>query len=124
MKSVEELDVYNIGMDIAVDIYKLTENFPKSEVFGLTSQMRRAAVSITSNLSEGASRNTSGEYRHFVGISRGSAAELRSQIKISYKLGFIDEYSYKNFTEKLNQTCRMLTGLINSLSPAPTHSQE
>jgi len=124
MKSVESLDVYNLGMDIAIDIYKMTEFFPKSEIFGLTSQMRRAAISITSNLSEGAARNTSGEYKHFVGISRGSAAELRSQVNISCKLGFIDSKIHKNITEKLNQTCRMLTGLINSLSHTPAPTQE
>ena len=118
MISVEELDVYKLGLEIAVDIYKITESFPKSEMFVLVSQMRRAAVSITSNLAEGASRNTSNEYRHFVGISKGSAAELRCQVDISCRLGFINDRTNNDLKEKLNRTCRMLTGLINSLTPA------
>ncbi|MDR0803964.1 MAG: four helix bundle protein [Rickettsiales bacterium] len=120
MKSVEDLDVYNLGIDTAVDVYKIMDTFPKSEMFGLVSQMKRAVVSITSNLAEGASRNTSNEYRHFVGISKGSAAELRCQMKISHKLGFIDNETYIRLTDQLNKICRMLTGLINSLGHTPT----
>ena len=120
MKSVEELDVYKLGMDIVVEIYKITRGFPKEELFGLSSQMRRAGVSITSNLAEGGSRNTTSEYKHFVGIAKGSAAELRSQVQISQKLGFISDEVFIGLTNKLNQIGRMLAGLIARLSITPT----
>jgi len=109
------LDVYKITFQLTVDIYKITEKFPKEELFGLTSQMRRAVISINSNLVEGASRGTSGEYKHFVGIARGSAAELKYQIKIASHLGFINENISNNLIEISDRICQMLTGLMNKI---------
>lgn len=87
MKSVKELKVYKMAFQISLDIYKLTEHFPHSELFGLVSQMRRAAVSVCSNLAEGCSRGTTKEYVHFVYMAKGSASELSCQIDLSVALG-------------------------------------
>jgi four helix bundle protein len=116
MISVKDLDVYKTGFDIAIAIYKTTEAFPKTEIFGLASQMRRAAVSINSNISEGSSRNTTGEYKHFVGIANGSASELEFQIELSRKLGFINENDYTNLIEQITRERQMLSKLLKSLS--------
>ena len=77
-------------MDLATDIYKATENFPKEEKYGLTSQIRRPAVSVSSNIAEGAGRNTDGEFCQFLGISNASSYELQTQLMISNRLELID----------------------------------
>ena len=116
MKSVKELKVYNLAFQISLDIYRLTEHFPRHELFGLTSQMRRAAVSICSNLAEGASRGTTKEYLHFVYVAKGSAAELSCQIDLSTELGFIKETVSKKLKQIINEILKMLSGLVNTLT--------
>src|SRR3990172_5146489 len=81
INSVEELDVFKLAHELTVEIYKITKEFPKEEVYGLVSQMRRAASSVPSNLAEGSNRNTSAEYKHFVGIARESAVLLGFELK-------------------------------------------
>lgn len=115
MNSVRDLKVYKLAFKVTVDIYKITENFPKNETFGLVSQMRRAAVSINSNLAEGCARNSTSEYKYFVGIAKGSAAELRTQIEISQALNFISENESYKLVAEIEEICKMLTGLFNSL---------
>ncbi len=121
MKSVKELKVYQLAFDIGLNIYKLTEHFPRSEQFGLVSQMRRAAVSICSNLSEGCSRGTTKEYLHFAYIAKGSAAELSCQVDLSVALGFIKEPSAGKLKEDIDEVLRMLSGLINTLTTNTSH---
>jgi hypothetical protein len=108
MKSVEELDVYKLAFQLTIYIYQITENFPKSELFGLVSQMRRAAVSINSNLSEGAARGTSGDYKRFVGISCGSAS--------------INKDDFVKLFDYIDRICRMLTKLMNKIVHQLTQS--
>jgi four helix bundle protein len=91
MHRFKELNVWNRSVDLAVEIYTLTKNFPSEERFGLTAQMRRCSVSVSSNIAEGAGRNTSGEFIHFLGIAEGSANELLTQAIISFKLGFLKD---------------------------------
>ena len=117
MKVVEDLEVYSIALSVAENIYKITQRFPKDELYGLVSQMRRAAISINSNLSEGGARLTDGEKRHFVGIARGSAAELRFQVVISEKLGFISKSNAENLITDIDRIRRMLSGLLKYLTP-------
>jgi len=83
MKSVKELDVFKLAHEMALVIYKITRNFPEEEKFGLTAQMRRAAYSVPMNLVEGANRLNSKEYRQFVGIAKGSAAEVAYQLLLA-----------------------------------------
>jgi len=121
MKSVKELNVYKLSFETCMIIYKITETFPKTETFGLSSQMRRSAISICSNLSEGGARNNTGEYKHFVGIAKGSAAELLCQIEISIALGFIIEPESLILMKNMEEILKMLSGLIKSLTTNTNH---
>lgn len=89
MHNIKELKIWNKAMELAVKIYEASGQFPADERFGLTSQTRRCAVSIPSNISEGAGRNTKGEFMQFLGIANGSSYELQTQIIIAERLGFI-----------------------------------
>ena len=115
MTTTENLEVFKRAHVLTIYIYKITEKFPKSELFGLVSQMRRAAVSINSNLMEGAARKTNGEYKQFVGISRGSVEELLYQIMVVRDLGYINETIAKRTIEELRQIGKMLNGLMRNL---------
>jgi four helix bundle protein len=86
--SYRELKVWQRAIELSVAIYKLTAEFPKEELYGLTSQLRRAAVSVASNVAEGYGRGSKGEFRQFVGIARGSILELQTQLVIAKQLGF------------------------------------
>jgi four helix bundle protein len=116
MKSVKELKVYKLAFQICLDVYRLTEHFPRNELVGLVSQMRRAAVSICSNLAEGASRGTTKEYLHFVYIAKGSVSELSCQVDLSISLGFVKEPVAKKLKDDIDEVLRMLSGLISKLS--------
>src|ERR1039458_2758323 len=89
-KSFRELLVWQKGIQLSVLVYRLSNQFPREETYGLTSQMRRAAVSISSNIAEGAGRLTSREYKQYLGIARGSSFELQTQLTIAGELGFGD----------------------------------
>lgn len=91
MHNIKELKLWNKAISLTVDVYQATESFPKEETYGLTSQIRRSAVSIPSNISEGAGRNSNHEFRHFLSIANGSSYELQTQIVISNKLNLLTE---------------------------------
>lgn len=116
MGDFRELIVWQKSVSLVTEIYKMTENFPKSEIFGLTSQIRRASVSVPSNISEGHSRRSSLDYIQFLKIARGSLAELETQILISKNLGFISEEIYINFDDKITEISKMLNALISSVN--------
>jgi four helix bundle protein len=96
-------------MNLVIIIYEITKGFPKEELYGLAQQMRRAAVSIPSNIAEGAARNSEKEYAHFISIARGSLAELETQYKIAQMLEFCPDSIM--VSEKINHLARLLTGL-------------
>ena len=102
-------------MDLVVEIYKLTEHFPRSEIYGLTSQMRRCAVSIPSNIAEGRRRGTKKDYRHFLIIAYGSGAELETQIEISKRLSFGKNLDFTKVENLLNEIMRMLNKMLSTL---------
>ena len=116
MHNVKELKIWNKSMDLAVQVYELSAKFPSDERFGLTSQTRRCAVSIPSNISEGAGRNTKGEFKQFLGIANGSAFELQTQIIIANKLNFIDENSISKILEIIDEIQKMNYKLQLSLN--------
>lgn len=113
MKSHNDLKVYQESMDLVVEIYRITENFPTSEKYGLVSQIRRCGVSIPSNIAEGAARSSSKELNRFLYISLGSASELETQLEISKRLNYVDDI--KVLSDRLFYIKRMLINLIQSI---------
>jgi four helix bundle protein len=102
---------------MAASIYRATETFPKTEIYGLTSQLRRAAVSIPSNIAEGQGRLTKGEFAHFLGQARGSLLELENQLLIAVDLEFLTKQDFDKLEEPLSEVGRLLNGLIDSIRP-------
>jgi len=113
MKSYKDLQVWKISMDFVIEVYKLTDKFPSSELYGLTNQIRRSSVSIPSNMAEGSGRKNTKEYIQFLYISKGSLLELETQLEISNRLGYIKDIEYLNGRIKYMRT--MLVNLIHSL---------
>lgn len=111
-----QLDVWQKSMDLVVDIYKLTASFPPEERFGLTSQMRRSAVSVPSNISEGAARKNSKEYVKFLYISLSSLIELETHLDIALRLSYVDDAKHLEMSERVADIRRMLSGLIRSIT--------
>lgn len=116
MQTYKDLVVWQKGILLVKVVYHLTEKFPKSEMFGLTSQMRRAAISIPANLSEGHARKHRPEYVQFVRIAFGSGAELETHLVLAKELKFGDAGEIKNVEEILDEVMRMLNKLLSSLS--------
>ncbi|WES96971.1 four helix bundle protein [Chryseobacterium arthrosphaerae] len=115
MANFKELLVWQKSIDFVTEIYRITETFPKTEVYGLISQIRRAAVSIPSNIAEGNSRRSKPDYLQFLKISRGSCAEVETQLVISKNLGFFNEGDYLQLNQEIIEISKMLNGLISSL---------
>ena len=108
-----DLQVWQLGMRLVKDIYATTRKFPDSERFGLCSQMQRAAVSIPSNIAEGAARLGDKEFLHFLPIARGSLSELETQVMISHELGYLQ--TEKEVLNLINQIYAKLSALITSI---------
>ena len=113
--SFKDLIVWQRAVELSVEIYQLTSAFPHSEQFGLTSQLRRASVSIASNIAEGYGRSTRGEYLQFLGHSRGSLCELQTQLVIAKSLGFGEERARIVVEEISSDVSRLLIALMKKL---------
>jgi len=113
--SYRGLIVWQKAMDLTAVIYELVKKLPKEELFGLSSQMRRAVVSITTNIAEGQDRNTNKEFIHFLTISRGSKAELETLLLICVKVGYLTETDISPAMSLSTEVGKMLTSLINKL---------
>lgn len=111
-KTHKDLLVWQKSMDLSVLVYKTTNTFPKEELYGITSQMRRASVSIPSNIAEGYGRFSDKEFVRFLFISLGSASELETQIDLSLRLGFISEDNHNALNNLTQETLKMLIALI------------
>ena len=116
-----ELKVWQRAVELTILIYKLTRSFPKSELYGLTSQMRRAGVSVASNIAEGRGRISSGEFRQFLGIARGSTCELLTQLHVARALNLGTPDELDEAESLSNEVSKMLLSFIQSLS-APSRS--
>jgi four helix bundle protein len=118
-KNFRELDVWHLGVELAETVYRVTARFPKSELFALSSQMRRAAVSIPSNIAEGRARDSSKEFLRFLSISRGSLAELETQLELAIRLDYIDSdlHAARAQTEVLGKKLNRLQTTIRSQLP-------
>ena len=115
MRPHEKLDVWNRSIDLVMSVYKATESFPKEERFGLTSQIRRAAISIPANIAEGAARDSPKEFTHFLSNAQGSASELETEILIAQKLGYFAETTHASLRTDLDSIGRMIVGLSSSI---------
>ena len=111
----KDLDVWKKSIDFVTIVYKQTSSFPKEEMYGVTSQIRRAAISIPSNIAEGAARRNKTEFRQFLYIALASAAELETQLIISVNLNYISQDIQLELTSELTIISKMLQGLIKSL---------
>lgn len=111
----KDLIFWQKAMDLATEIYRLTKNLPQDELYGLTNQMRRAAVSIPSNIAEGNTRFSTKEYLRFLSISRGSNAEVETQLLLCVKLNYLTQEDIEAALSLSNETGRMLTSTIKKL---------
>ena len=109
------MDVWQKARLLAKDIYVITRSFPREEMFGLTQQMRRAAVSILCNIAEGRGRRSRADYRRFILIARGSVFELQAQIIIASDIGYLEESTAKSLVKRTAEIARMLSGLVRYL---------
>lgn len=110
-KTYENLDAWKRAVDLAVKIYEITRDFPKEEIYGITSQIRRAVISISSNLAEGAGRPSKKEFNRFVDMSMGSLNETESLLIVSCKLGFIEKQPFHEIKSQIEELGRILNGL-------------
>jgi four helix bundle protein len=115
--SYRDLDAWQLAMDVVIETYRVTAVFPADERFGLTAQLRRAAVSIPSNVAEGHSRLGAGEFRRFVSIARGSVAEVETQIAVGVALGFVGADEVASLSSQLDRLSKMLFVLSRRLTP-------
>jgi len=111
----KNLDVWKRSMGLAKLIYKVTSQFPSTEQFGLVSQMRRAVVSIPSNIAEGAARSGKREFLQFLNIAQGSVSELDTQVELAKELGFLDQQSYDDSLNELKIISKQLYGLAKKI---------
>lgn len=114
--SYRDLVAWQKAVDLVTEIYRMTRSFPKDEIYGLTSQLRRAAVSIPSNIAEGQGRLSKGEFRQFLGQARGSILEVETQTIIARNLGFLESAPAENVLQRSAEVNRILNGLLDSLT--------
>lgn len=114
-RSFRELVVWQRAIELTTLLYKTTQQFPREEIYGLTSQLRRAGVSVASNIEEGYGRGTRGEYRSFLGIARGSTLEIQTQLVIARGLGYEDPRQIDQAEELAEETSRMLWAMAHKL---------
>jgi four helix bundle protein len=111
----KDLEVWQLSIALVVEVYRGTASFPREEMFGLTSQLRRAAVSVASNIAEGKGRFSDRELAQFLGIARGSIFEIETQIVIARKLGFLAENEASKLSNRCAEVGRLLNGLIRAV---------
>ncbi|HHT9124935.1 MAG TPA: four helix bundle protein [Candidatus Brocadiia bacterium] len=116
IKDYKDLKVWQKGIEIVDKIYLITNNFPKDELYGLTSQMKRAAISIPSNIAEGFVRHHTKEYIQFLYVSLGSCAELDTQLVVASKRNYVTKEKLDELSEDINHEARMLVSLINTVT--------
>jgi four helix bundle protein len=115
MNSYKDLIVWQKSIQLVKEVYKTTGSFPANEVYGLTSQIRRSAVSIPSNIAEGFARKNVGEYRQFLCVAFGSGAELETQLLISMELGYLKQEDYSQIQSLLTEVMKMLNTMLKNL---------
>jgi len=120
IQDYKDLKVWQMGIEIVDKVYSITDSFPKDELYALTSQMRRAAVSIPSNIAEGFARRHTKEYKQFLSISLGSCAELNTQLIIAHRRNYVIKEKLDELSEAIDHEARTLATLINKLGRNPS----
>lgn len=115
IETYRDLNIWNLEIDLVKETYRLTETFPKHELYGITSQMRRSTISIPSNIAEGFKRHHNKEYRQFLYVTLGSCAELETQVTIAKELKYTSPDKEAALLEKLDHIGRMITNLLKKL---------
>ncbi len=115
--SYKELIVWQKAIAMVTEVYRNTQMFPKQETYGLTSQVRRSAVSVASNIAEGQGRLSRREFRHFLGTARGSLIEMETQIVIAGNLGYLSQANVQTLMTQSGEVSRLLHGLMQSIQP-------
>ncbi|HNC84429.1 MAG: four helix bundle protein [Nitrospira sp.] len=115
IRNFRDLEIWKLGKNIVLDVYRVTKAFPKEEIYGLVSQMRRAAISIPSNIAEGFNRKHNAEYRQFLYVALGSCAELETHVEIAQDLTFITVVQRDELLEQLDHESKMVRSLIKRL---------
>ena len=115
VRDFKRLQVWDKSHRLTLDVYRATNNFPQSELYGLTSQIRRSAASVPANIAEGCGRNTEAEFARFLHIAMGSASELEYHLLLSRDLGYLNTETHNKLSAQTTEVKRMLTGLINRL---------
>ncbi len=115
MRPHYKLEVWNKSIELVIEIYKITSTFPENERFTLVSQMRRASISVASNIAEGAARGSKREFSNFLSIAHGSLSELETQIIISHKLKYMHDKDLEDIKERLEAISKMIVGLKKNL---------
>jgi four helix bundle protein len=115
MRPHEKLNVWKKSIDLSTSIYAITEKFPKREWYGLSQQVRKASVSIPSNIAEGSARSSPKEFSYFLSVAQGSSSEVATQLLIAKRLGYIDKHTYVEFYRDTEKIGRMISGLRKSI---------
>ena len=116
MRDFKNIKAWQLADKLTLNVYKLTKNFPKEELYGVTSQLRRAAVSVPTNIAEGATRNSSKEYLQFLYIAKSSLAEAEYLLRLSCNLGYLQEQNYREIDNIRIECAKTLYGLISSVA--------
>jgi four helix bundle protein len=115
-KPHKKLDAWKLSMDLVVDVYQATDGFPSQEKYSLIDQIRRAAISIPSNIAEGAAMQTKKEFTNYLHIAQGSLSELDTQIELARRLGFLDDKSWRILDQRMVRIDKLISGLIHHLT--------
>jgi four helix bundle protein len=118
-RNFKNIKAWQYADDLAILVYSKTKSFPKEELYGITSQLRRAAVSVPTNIAEGASRKHKREYLHFLYIAKGSMAEIECLLHISKRLEYLDNEAYRKLEDVRKEAAKTLHGLTNSVEKEP-----
>jgi four helix bundle protein len=115
-KPHKKLDAWKLAMDLVGDVYRATEHFPQQEQYGLTGQVRRAVISIASNIAEGAARQTKKEFMNYLHMAQGSLSELDTQLELAKRLGYLDEATWRFLDQRMERVDKTISGLIRHLN--------
>jgi four helix bundle protein len=115
-KPHKKLDAWKLSMDLVFDVYRATEEFPSQERYGLIDQIRRATISIPSNIAEGAARQTKKEFSNYLHIAQGSLSELDTQIELARRLSYVNNKTWENLDDRMERIDKPISGLIHHLT--------